>query len=389
MAYRDSWSEGPAAYLDMLYPRLLALRPLLKATGSLWVQVDWRANYLVRMLCDEVFGRERFLNEIVWRRAPNLGRQARSSQFGRTLDSLIVYAASPETKLLPPTRLVPVAKAAARCDPESGRFFTLAPRGDYTDASVARLESEGRVHRSASGSVAIRYWLERDADGLLCRRQPIDALWTDIAPLRHASPHERTGYPTQKPEALLSRIIEAATPAGGCVLDLFAGSGTTAVAADKLGRRFVVGDQSPVAIASMRSRLIRTGRPLTLERCGVAPLPVACRVTCRDRGDGSVELSLFESSPEQVVAWAVALGEGGATPHDGRGSAAQAPFRPIWHAERGTGRSPAALPMSVVLPWSAQYAARVYFVSGKRGDARVQPATARHGAPMGALEETR
>src|SRR6185295_7042162 len=114
-------------------------------SGSIWLQVDWRASHLVRALCDEIFGRERFLNEIVWRRAPNLGRQARSGQFGRTLDTLLVYGGGPKARLVPPDRLVPVGRAA-RHDHATDRWFTVAPRGDYTDESIARLESEGRVH---------------------------------------------------------------------------------------------------------------------------------------------------------------------------------------------------------------------------------------------------
>ena len=192
-AYRDRWSDGTASYLDMLLPRLTALRPLLKPSGSIWIQVDWRASYLVRAICDEIFGRDRFMNEIVWRRAPNLGRQARSGQFGRTLDTLIVYGAGPLARLVPPERLVAVDQRTAKLDSSSGRWFTLAPRGDYTDESVARLEKEGRVYRSSRGGVSIKYWLEKDTDGKLYKRQPVDALWIDIPPLRHASQEERTG----------------------------------------------------------------------------------------------------------------------------------------------------------------------------------------------------
>src|SRR6266498_288763 len=170
-AYRDRWADGPASYLDMLMPRLAAMKPLLKANGSMWIQVDWRSSHFVRSLCDEIFGRERFLNEIVWRRAPNLGRQARSGQFGRTLDTLIVYGAGPKARLVPPDQLVPVGARAARRDPGTGRWYTLAPRGDYTDASVSRLETEGRVHRTSTGNVSIKYWLEEDAAGRPCRRQ--------------------------------------------------------------------------------------------------------------------------------------------------------------------------------------------------------------------------
>ncbi len=380
VAYRDRWGEGRAAYLDMLLPRLAAMRPLLKPTGSIWIQVDWRANHLVRALCDEIFGRDRFLNEIVWRRAPNLGRQARSGQFGRTLDTLIVYGGGPEARLIPPERLVPVARGAAKLDGETGRYFTLAPRGDYTDVSVARLEKEGRIYRSSSGNVSVKYWLEKDDEGRLCKRQPIDALWIDIAPLRHAKAEERTGYPTQKPRALLERIIESACPAGGLVVDLFAGSGTTAAAAMRLGHSFVVADESPVAVATTRSRLLREGsKRMTLERCGPPPeqqkvhldvRPCAAPESGGQRAEGWMQVTLHCPEHALPVAWAVS----GAPARSGR-------FRIDWHAERALGRKPAHLPHVAVLPRSTSACARVYFVDGKIAQASALLATGARAEP--------
>jgi len=376
IAYRDRWGEGPASYLDMLLPRLTALRPLLKPTGSIWIQVDWRANHLVRALCDEVFGRDRFLNEIVWRRAPNLGRQARSGQFGRTLDTLVVYGASPRSRLIPPERLVPVARGAAKLDRATGRFFTLAPRGDYTDASVARLEKEGRIHRSSTGSISIKYWLEKNDEGKLCKRQPIDALWIDIAPLRHAKAEERTGYPTQKPRALLERIIGAACPEGGLVVDLFAGSGTTAAAAMQLGRSFVIGDESPVAVATMRSRLLRDGlKRMTLERSAPRPEQENVVLDVRPAGAGEMQVTLRCPEGALPVAWAVSR-----TAPRGRA------FRVDWHAERGLGRKPADLPRVAILPRSTSAHARVYFVDGKIAFASASLATGARPEPISLSE---
>jgi DNA modification methylase len=384
VAYRDRWGEGPAGYLDMMLPRLAAMQPLLKPTGSIWIQVDWRANHLVRALCDEVFGRERFLNEIVWRRAPNLGRQARSGQFGRTLDTIIVYGAGPRARLVPPERLVPVAKGAAKLDRTTGRFFTVAPRGDYTDASIARLEKEGRVHRTAGGNVSIKYWLEKDEQGRLCKRQPIDALWIDIAPLRHARADERTGYPTQKPQALLERIVQAACPENGLVVDLFAGSGTTAAAALRLERSFVVADESAVAIATMRSRLLRDGvRKMTVERS--APPRHTQRILLEARparaapGTQSqrnwMEVTLRCADGPLPVAWALSR----TRPRAGR-------FRVDWHAERGSGKRPADLPRVALLPRAASVHARVYFVDGTMGFASASLATGARAEPRSLVE---
>ena len=324
-AYEDTWTSrtgGLGAYLDMLAPRLEALADLLGPKGTIWVHLDWRAAYLVRSLLDEVLGRDAFLNEIVWRRAPNLGRQATSGQFGRTLDTLVVYG-KPEATLTPPTRKEPIEESSIRWD-EQGRPFTSAPRGDYTDASIARLELEGRVHRTPSGRVYIKYFLVKDADGVWCRERRVDALWTDVPPLRHVAASERTGYPTQKPRALLERIITCATPPGGLVVDAFAGSGTTAVAAHALGRRAMVCDRSPVAIATARARLLRDGAGVKIERAdGAIEAPeTEVHVTSAKEADGKMRVSLVE--PKEPMAWSV-------------GTLCDGAFTSAWHAERGLG----------------------------------------------------
>jgi hypothetical protein len=306
----------------MLAPRLEVMAQLLAPTGTLWVHVDWRAAYLVRVLLDEILGRDAFLNEIVWRRAPNLGRQAKSMQFGRTLDTLVVYG-GPEAQLRPPTRLEPIEKAAIRWD-DAGRPFTTAPRGDYTDLSIAKLDAEGRVHRTASGKVYIKYFLVQDAHGVWCRERRVDALWTDVPPLRHAAVSERTGFPTQKPRALLERIVACATDPGGLVVDLFSGSGTTGEAAHALGRSAILGDVGPASIATARARLLRAKAPVAVERCGKsfpAGKPAKAKVT---RAGREVRVQLL--APVEPLAWAI-----------GTGPAESEPLTTLWHSERTPG----------------------------------------------------
>jgi DNA modification methylase len=361
-AYDDRWGESLAEYLDMLAPRLEALAGLLSPRGTLWVHVDWRASYLVRALCDEILGRDAFVNEIVWRRAPNLGRQAASRQFGRTLDTLVVYG-GPEAKLSPPTRLEPIEPSAVRWD-DAGRPFTTAPRGDYTDASMARLEKEGRVHRTASGKLYVKYFLVKNADGAWCRERRVDALWTDVPPLRHARTGERTGFPTQKPRALLDRIVACATPPDGLVVDLFAGSGTTGESAHALGRRFVLGDRSPIALSTARARLMRARVPLAVQSCGSlrAPAGKAPRLHL-ERDGGTLRVTLRE--PREPLAWAVgALAEG------------KGPLRVLWHSERAPGARPRpAERVAIVTPARAEHAgplvARVWYDDGRVGQTRM------------------
>jgi DNA modification methylase len=348
LAYSDSWSEGGlGAYLDMLAPRLEAAAALLSDTGTLWVHLDWRASYLVRVLLDEILGRHRFINEIVWRRAPNLGRQAASGQFGRTLDTLLVYGGS-SPELVIPTRLVPIEKHAIRWDDE-GRPFTSAPRGDYTDASIEKLDAEGRVHRTAAGKVYIKYFLVKDVAGEWCRERRIDALWTDVAPLRHSTVSERTGFPTQKPRALLDRIVRCAAPEGGLVVDLFAGSGTTGEAAHACGRRFILADQGPVAIATARARLLRAGVAFSLERTPglAAPEGPPPRARVRRSIQRGFEVELVD--PTEPLAWAI-----------DRSFDPDGPFRAIWHSERRPGTKTAPAEVVARLASADRLAIRVY-----------------------------
>jgi DNA modification methylase len=352
-AYDDRWTDSLAPYLDMLAPRLEALSRLLAPTGTIWVHVDYRAAYLVRVILDEILGRDAFVNEIIWRRAPNLGRQAASHQFGRTLDTIVVYG-GPRARLTPPTRLEPIDPKTIRWD-EQGRPFTSAPRGDYTDKSIARLDREGRVHRAASGKVYVKYFLVKDESGAFCRERRVDALWTDVAPLRHAAVGERTGFPTQKPRALLDRIVACASPPGGLVVDAFCGSGTLGESAHALGRRFIVGDLSPLAIATSRARLLRAGAPLQVERCAAVlePRGEPPRVEVARRPEGLV---VTLRQPAEPLAWAVDVTRDGGA------------FVTAWSSERAPGaRTRPAQTEAVLRGVRGPVDVRVYYDDGRVG----------------------
>jgi DNA modification methylase len=360
-AYEDTWADkdgGASAYLDMLAPRLAALSQLLSPRGTIWVHVDWRASYLVRVLLDEIMGREAFINEIVWRRAPNLGRQAKSAQFGRTLDTLVVYG-GPKARLAPPMRKEPIEPRAIRYD-EQGRPFTSAPRGDYTDLSIEKLDLEGRVHRTASGKVYIKYFLVPDETGTLCRERPIDALWTDIPPLRHAKASERTGFPTQKPVALLERIIECATKPGDLVVDAFSGSGTTVCAAARLQRVGIGGDKSMAALSVARTRLIAQGSAVRFDALG--PLPARAPVSVRHKVHGrtrTVELV----TPKEPRAWTVLRVQNGVP-------------TAVFHSQRGAGKEPSPIQTSCDLQQEGPLLVRVYLDDGAVGETSVDRSSA-------------
>ncbi len=365
VAYGDKWSDaagrdgGVGAYLDVLAPRLEALAKLLSPRGTLWVHLDWRAAYLVRVVLDEIMGRDRFLNEVVWRRAPNLGRQAASGQFGRTLDTIVVYG-NPEAVLVPPTRPETIDAKAVRFD-EEGRAFTTAPRGDYTDASIEKLAKEGRVHRTATGRVYIKYFLEKGADGSFFRERRVDTLWTDVPPLRHAAASERTGFPTQKPRALLERIIACATQPGDIVVDAFAGSGTTGEAAHALGRRAIVGDRGALALATSRARFLRAGMSFTVEAFdGFRPAEgAAIDVRAVHRDAETVAVALM--APPDPLAWAV---DASYDPAHG--------FRTTWHAERTLGARVVAPARVAAIPSrGATIAVRVFHDDGAMSEAMI------------------
>lgn len=266
-AYRDAWGEGPGSYAHMMAERLTLMRELLCPEGCIFVHCDWRASGVMRLLLDDIFGRACFRNEIVWRRAPNLGRQAASSQLGRVVDSIFVYSAREGTPFRgqTPMRAAPVEldgsgkPRGSKWDETAQCYFTTAPRGDYTDRSIERLRAENRVWESPSGRIYIKYFLRRGDDGHWYKDQPVDTLWddADVRPLRHCSKDELgIGYATQKPEGLLRRIISWACPPGGTVADFFCGSGTTGVVAQQLGRRWIMADQGRQAIHTTRKRLI-------------------------------------------------------------------------------------------------------------------------------------
>ena len=199
-----SYNDDFADYWEFLEPRLEQAWRLLDESGTLYLHLDYREVHYAKVALDALFGRESFLNEIIW--AYDYGAKA-TGRWPAKHDTILVYVKNPKSY-------------------------------HFDNASV------DREPYMAPGLVSA----EKVARGKL----PTDVWWHTIVT---TSGRERTGYATQKPEGILRRIVQASSAEGDWVLDLFAGSGTTASVAQKLGRRFVVVDQSPDAIAIMRSRL--------------------------------------------------------------------------------------------------------------------------------------
>jgi len=227
-SFSDIWEGGMPGYLIWLNARLYEMKRLLKKTGSIYVHCDWHASHYIKVEMDKIFGHDNLLNEIVWF-YPFAGRS--KSTFPRKHDIMLWYAKSSRYTFnadSPLTR-VPITDESIvhnyRYTDENGRKYRQDPR------------KSGKVYR---------YYLD---DGKL----PED-VWTDIASLHFELP-ERIGYPTQKPERLLERIISASSNEGDAVADFFCGGGTTAAVAQRLGRRWIACDQSRVAVAITADRL--------------------------------------------------------------------------------------------------------------------------------------
>lgn len=284
------------SYLIMMAVRLLEMRRLLKSTGSLYLHCDDTASHYLKMLMDAVFGRGMFCNEIIWKRVSNHNDAGR---FGRTADRLLFYGVEIDRAAV----RVPLAElnvaSKYRYSDETGKYR----RGDLTGAGVSPSEAGvpwkgwdptniGR-HWSVPRTGAYAEWIEehcipgyRSALGVLKRldmlheaglivftskgtpelkrylsanpgQVPPD-VWSDISPVNPQS-KERVGYPTQKPLALLERIIKASSNEGDMVLDPFCGCATACVAADRIGRQWVGIGLSPLAGQLVETRMQREG----------------------------------------------------------------------------------------------------------------------------------
>ena len=233
--YQDNW-ENLDAYLDFLYQRLLLVHRLLAPTGTLYLHLDWHANAYARLLLDEIFGQDRLINEIIW---TYHGPSPIKTAFNRKHDTILVYTKS-----------------------KKYTFNTDAVREPYHPNTVKTFRSSekagfGKKPNLKRGKVPEDWWY-----------------FPVVARLHN----ERTGYPTQKPEALLRRIIKASSNAGDLVADFFAGSGTTAAVAAQLGRRFITTDATWRAAHVTRSRLAAQQASFRFERDAASALPEAERV---------------------------------------------------------------------------------------------------------------
>jgi len=255
IAYRDTWGRGADSFVAMLYERLILMRDLMAADGSIYVHCDWRVNSLIRLTLDEVFGRDYFKNEITWKRQPPRGARAVASQYARTSDSMIFYTRGEAYAWNPQFRTYTEAYIASKFtnSDADGRRYRVGDIGDYSEKSIEAFRREGKIYDYESGKIGLKRYLDEQ------KGEVISDIWDDISEV-NAMALERLDYPTQKPEALLERIIKASSNEGDLVADFFVGSGTTAAVAEKLGRKWIATDLGKFGIHTTRKRLIGVQR---------------------------------------------------------------------------------------------------------------------------------
>jgi DNA modification methylase len=247
--YPDSW-RNLDAYLDFLYARLRLIYRLLAPDGTLYLHLDWHANSYARLLLDEIFGADRMLNEIIW---TYHGPSPIRSAFNRKHDTILAYVKGDQYTFHADAVRQPY-------NPSTVQTFKASPKAGF-----------GKVPDLERGKVPEDWWY-----------------FPVVARLHN----ERTGYPTQKPEALLDRIILASSNPGDIVADFFCGSGTVPACAGRLGRRFVAADAAFRAIHTTRQRLCAQGAaPFTLEREAASCFPIAKSARIRlEAGPSSVKV---------------------------------------------------------------------------------------------------
>lgn len=251
-AYADTWEEGTISYLKMIYPRLMLMKEMLSEKGSIYVHIDWHIGAYVKVVLDEIFGKENFRNEIIWKRGTVKGAKAVGNQFARNHDMILYYSKGNDyvyhTQYLPYSE--EYIKQRYTKDDNDGRGpYTDQAIGTRSEDSLIEMEKDNRIFITSTGKRRVKYYLS-EAKGIA-----MDDSWNDISEVNSMA-KENVGYATQKPEALLERIIKASSNEGDLVCDFFGGSGTTAAVAEKLGRRWITCDIGKPASLVMRKRFI-------------------------------------------------------------------------------------------------------------------------------------
>lgn len=280
--YTDIWSNDE--YLQFMYERLIILKELLSDTGAIYVECDPTRGHYIKIILDEIFGPNNFVNQIIWKRTFSHGDSGQGAKhLGRLHDMILLYKKTESMKMN--TVYTPYSekyiKDFYRYTDDDGRKYRLvsllgpggAAKGNpyyeflgvskywvYSKERMQRMYEEGLIIQTKPNSVPQRKRYLDEAPGV-----PLQDIWVDINAVQGGA-NENCGYPTQKPEALLERIIEASTDKGDLVFDCFMGSGTTQAVAMKLGRRFIGADINLGAVQTTTKRLIKVANELNSQQ---------------------------------------------------------------------------------------------------------------------------
>jgi DNA modification methylase len=228
-----------AAYLFYMMERLKACHKVLKDTGSIYLHCDEKASHYLKMIMDEIFGYCNYRNEIIWNYGGR-GGKATANKYAKNHDVIIFYSKSPHytfNRQYITRRYSPDEARSKGFRKDELGWFKTAPRGNYTDDSIAQLRQDNRIYETETGSIRIRYPL-KIADGMVTEDIFVGDTWSDIADAMHIG-NESVGYPTQKPLSLLERILKVSSNEGDAVLDPFCGCGTAIIEAQKLNRQWI------------------------------------------------------------------------------------------------------------------------------------------------------
>ena len=337
-AYRDTWGRGLDSYLEWFSDSALILRELLADNGTIFVHLDWHVSFYAKAVLDEVFGADRFVNEIVWKRQTAKADVAQGAKhLGRIHETILLYSKS-ENRTWNTQYTVydqSYVDAFYRYSDADGRRYQLsditAPGGAkeakgnpryeflgvtrfwrFSQEMMQKLHEKGRIVQTAPGTVPRQKRYLDEMPGV-----PLQSLWLDIKPVQSQS-SETVSYATQKPEALLERILKLSSNPGNLVLDCFVGSGTTATVAEKLDRRWIACDLGRFAVHTTRKRLlgIPNVKPFVVQNLGkyerqawqTAEFPAgeqdeSERQVAREAAYRGFILELYHASPISGNAW--------------------------------------------------------------------------------------
>lgn len=253
--YGDVWDKEK--YLNWMYENLMAIKSIMSETASIYVHLDWHIVHYVKILMDEIFGEDNFINDITWKRQTSSGFKGKNAM-GKNHDNILVYGKSDE--FLYNTIYLPYSEDyiekrfshVEMLDGKERRFKDAFLGTATTSSTIEALKAEDKIYYTENGGMRLKVYLD-EAPGI-----PLDDIWTDLNAV-NSQAEEREEYATQKPEALLERIIKASSNKGMLIADFFGGSGVTAAVAAKLGRRFIHCDIGLNSIQTTRDRLKADG----------------------------------------------------------------------------------------------------------------------------------